>query len=192
MPSHSSEKSIAILEATLSVIAQGGVDAVRYRDVAREAKVPLGTVSYNFPNRTDLIHAAFRLFLEQSSAVLAATRARLPSETLEEVAELLASFARAYLADRGRCVAEYELMVCAARDPDLHQALTTWDRARQSELAILLERLDVPRPNNAAQTLMDMIRGFQLTAIGQERPDFDGLQKRLRDLIHALAGSPAF
>lgn len=185
------ETPIAIIEATLRVIAKGGVDAVRYRDVAREANVPLGTVSYHFNARKDLIDAAFESFLDESRASLAAIRARLPAGTLDELAELLTALARAYLADRTRCLAEYELMVYAAREPELSESLATWDRTRRSELALVLERLGVARPNAAAQTMIDVIRGFQLSNLGREHPDFEGLQARLRDVLVALANPGA-
>lgn len=179
----------AILDATLRVVGKGGVDAVRYREVAREADVPVGTVSYNFPARTDLIRAAFGLFLEESRSTVEAVRAREPSETLDELAELLTALSRAYLADRERCLTEYDLMVYAGRDPELYESLAAWDRARQSELAVELERLEMPRPNATAQTIADTIRGFQLSSLGQPRPDFDGFQRRLRDILHALGGA---
>lgn len=187
MSTASGDASTAILQATLRAIASAGVDGVRYREIAREAGVSLGTVSYNFATRHDLIQGAFELFLEESRAALAAIQARLPSETLDELAELLTAFARAYRADRPRCMAEFELMVYAARDAGLAESLTTWDRARQVELAVVLERLGVLRPTAAAQVLIDTIRGFQVSNLGVEKPDLDGLQERIRDLLRVLA-----
>lgn len=181
----------AILEAALRVIARGGVDAVRYREVAREADVPLGTISYHFPARDDLIDAAFHFFLDESTATVKAVRARLPGATLEELSELLTDLARTYLRDRVRCLAEYELMVYAARVPELSEALAEWDRTRQTDLALALEELEVKRPNATAQTLFELIRGFQLSSLGHERPDLEGLQRRVLALLSALVSSDA-
>lgn len=178
----------AILEATLRLIAKAGVDAVRYRDVAEASGVPLGTVSYHFSARPELIRAAFAFFLEQNTATVHALHARLRAPALAEIAEFLTALVRADFADRRRrYLAEYELIVYAARDPAIAEALAGWDRARLAELAPLLERLGVPRPNAAARTLVDIVRGFQLTNLGRRQPDCDDLRRRLHDVLRAFA-----
>jgi len=184
------EAPTAILEATLRVIAKSGVDAVRYRDVAHEAGVPLGTVSYHFSARAGLIRAAFKFFLERNTATLLALRARLPAEGFDEVAEFLTEVVRADFADRRRrYLAEYELVVYAARDPAIAEALAAWNWARLAEFAPVLERLGVPRPNAAARTLVDIVRGFELYNLGSKQPDLDDLRRRLRDVLRTLAPS---
>jgi DNA-binding transcriptional regulator YbjK len=102
----------SILEATLQLIAAGGVDAVRYRAVARAAKLQLGTVSYHFAAREDLIRAAFAFFLTENTAALVALRGRFASGGLDAVADYLTELVRADCADRRRRhLAEYELIV---------------------------------------------------------------------------------
>jgi AcrR family transcriptional regulator len=49
----------AILDATLSLVAARGADAVRLRDVAREAGVSVGLLQYYFDSRDQLIRDAF-------------------------------------------------------------------------------------------------------------------------------------
>lgn len=182
----------AILEATLRVIAADGVDAVRYRRIAEEARVPLGTVSYHFTAREELIRAAFAFFLDKNTAMLAELRPRFSGETLEEVAEFLADLVRADFADPDRrCLAEYELVVYAGRDPAVARGLAAWDRARVAELAVVLERLGVRRPIAAARTAIDIVRGFQLANLGRSGPDLDDLRARLSEVLRALTPTGA-
>ncbi len=178
----------AILEATLRLIARGGVDAVRYRDVAQESGAPLGTVSYHYPVREDLIRAAFASFLEQNTASLVALRSRFAIDQIGEVADFLTEALRADFADpRRRYLAEYELIVYASRDPVIAEALAAWDRTTVAELARTLERLQVPGPLAAAQTLVDLLRGFQLANLGRKQCDLDDFRARVQRVLQALA-----
>lgn len=56
-----SETQEAILDATMSCIVRDGIDGASLRNVAREADVSLGLLSYHFDNRRSLIVAAFTL-----------------------------------------------------------------------------------------------------------------------------------
>lgn len=55
------ETQEAILDATMSCIVRDGLDGTSLRDVAREADVSLGLLSYHFDDRRALILAAFGL-----------------------------------------------------------------------------------------------------------------------------------
>lgn len=55
------ETQEAILDATMSCIVRDGLDGTSLRDVAREAEVSLGLLSYHFDDRRALILAAFSL-----------------------------------------------------------------------------------------------------------------------------------
>lgn len=55
------ETQEAILDAAMSCIVRDGLDGTSLRDVAREAEVSLGLLSYHFDDRKALIVAAFGL-----------------------------------------------------------------------------------------------------------------------------------
>ena len=57
----STETQEQILDATMSCIVRDGIDGTSLRDVAREADVSLGLLSYHFDDRRALIVAAFGL-----------------------------------------------------------------------------------------------------------------------------------
>ncbi len=117
---------LAILEAALRTIARRGVGAARFRDVALEAGVSLGVVTYHFPKRRDLLTAAFELHLtqtdargqsfseEQRDAVRAQLRAGQP--TTDAVVALLRALVHD---DRDSFIASLELTLELTRDPEL-------------------------------------------------------------------------
>jgi len=186
-----SNSPIPILEATLRVIVQGGVNAVRYRDVAAEAGIALGTISYQFPSREELIRAAFQHFLTENTNTMRAVASARAIETPRDVAALCVELLRADFANPDKpYVAEYELMAYAARDEAVASALAASDRTLVLEVGAVLEQVGIRSPFAAAQTLIDVIRGYQLTALGKREPDLDGLQTRLTRLLTALGPVP--
>lgn len=52
-----------IVRAALDVVRQGGVQAVSHRSIARQAGVPLGSVTYYFAGIDDLLAQAFQHFV---------------------------------------------------------------------------------------------------------------------------------
>ncbi|NND76399.1 MAG: TetR family transcriptional regulator [Ilumatobacter sp.] len=56
-----SETQEQILDAAMSCIARDGIDGASMRNVAREADVSLGLLSYHFDDKRSMIEAAFQL-----------------------------------------------------------------------------------------------------------------------------------
>ncbi|MHA6513814.1 TetR/AcrR family transcriptional regulator [Tessaracoccus sp. Z1128] len=67
---HDPERRDRIIAATLDLIAEHGVAGATYRTIAVAADVPLGSMTYHFPNRDDLIFAAFERFADESFSPL--------------------------------------------------------------------------------------------------------------------------
>lgn len=179
-----------ILEATLRVIRAGGVHAVRYREVAAESGVALGTISYQFPSREGLVRAAFTHFLDESTRTLRTFAETRTPKAPQELAPFLAALLEADFQDERRLyLAEYELLVYAARDPEIANALAAWDRATVAEFGQLVEGAGVPSPFATARLLMDVIRGFQLASLGSPAPDFAGFQERVTRVVLALCAT---
>jgi len=70
------QRRTAILDATLRLIAKGGIDSVTHRRVAAEAGVSLSSTTYYFATREDIIHEAFRHKLSQVTSSAPSGRAR--------------------------------------------------------------------------------------------------------------------
>jgi len=176
-----------ILEATLRLIVRGGVHAVRYREVAAEANVSLGTVSYQYPSRDELLRAAFAHFLDRGAATIRTITTERKPRTAADIGAICAEIVRTDFEDIERpYLAEYELIVFAARDRELSDALARFDRGVTADLAGILETMDVPAPNAAAQTVVEMTRGFQLANLGQPTPPLEDFSARVARVVAAL------
>src|SRR5262249_5114057 len=59
-PTAADRRRSAILDAAVDLIGSGGPDAITHRAVAARAGMPLGSLTYHFRTRRDLVGAAFR------------------------------------------------------------------------------------------------------------------------------------
>ena len=66
-----------ILEATLRVIGRGGIAAVDHRAVAADAGVPLGSTTYYFDSKDDMVSQALHHVADEATAELSRQRAEL-------------------------------------------------------------------------------------------------------------------
>ena len=114
------ERRERILRATLHVIGRDGIGAVTHRSAAAEAGVPLGSLTYWFATKDDLLREALRLFVDEEAA-----RLRRVGEELvegmppEEIAERFAAALES--GDGPEQVAQFELYLEAARNPALRE-----------------------------------------------------------------------
>jgi TetR/AcrR family transcriptional regulator, regulator of biofilm formation and stress response len=114
------ERRELILRTTLRIIGRDGIAAVTHRLVAEEADVPLGSLTYWFATKDDLLREALRLFVEDETA-----RLRRVGEQIEEgmsPVEIAERFG-AVLETGGDTeqVAQFELYLEAARNPALRE-----------------------------------------------------------------------
>jgi DNA-binding transcriptional regulator YbjK len=178
-----------ILDAALRLIAAGGPDSLTYRRVADEAGVPLGSLTYYFEAREDLIREAFRLYIAEASLALEAVQREIPPDNPHRLADLILEIMRREFQDGMLFRAEYELVLHAARDPQVAKDYAAWERALEASLAAPLEQMGATRPQFAAKTLLRLIRGHELEQVAH-RPD-PPAELRERLLIVILAFLPA-
>src|SRR5690242_9841278 len=112
-----------ILEAALRLIGRSGRQAVTHRAVAEEAGVPLGSTTYYFDSRDDLLAQA----LEYVAAEEIERYGRLGAELRQvrsgrQLADRLIEELVAAARDRVAYTAEYELWLEAGRRPELREA----------------------------------------------------------------------
>src|SRR3954453_19787998 len=109
-----------ILRATLDLIRRDGLGAVTHRTVADASGVPLGSLTYYFATKQDLLRAALRLFVADDVARLRAVAEELAAAggTGAEVVERFAGVLES--ADAGGA-AQFELYLEASRDPLLRE-----------------------------------------------------------------------
>ncbi|WP_377466350.1 TetR/AcrR family transcriptional regulator [Populibacterium corticicola] len=114
-----------IIAAARELIAAEGVDGVSHRKVAALAKVPLGSMTYHFTGRDELIFEVFTRFAQEMSdrfqAALSAAVSR--EEAVGIVANLINNDV---LTDPDELVLTHELYALAARDPKYREVTHAW------------------------------------------------------------------
>jgi DNA-binding transcriptional regulator YbjK len=190
-PPPSDGRAGAILDAVLRVIAAEGAEAVTHRRVAAEAGVPLGSTTYYFASRDDLVREAFRRFVAQVFASLADLESALLRPTRASLVASIVEIERRDALDPQVMLVEYELIVRAARDPVLAAEFRAYERTLASKLAEALERLGAPQPFDAARTLIAIVRGFELGGLTGEADGPPDLARRLAPVVAALTARDA-
>jgi len=158
-----------ILEATLRVIGRSGREAVTHRAVAEEAGVPLGSTTYYFDSRDDLLGQA----LEHVARNEADRHVELGHELRKarsprQLADMLLDQLVCEIDDRDAYIAEYELWLEAGRRPDLREAATAWCDAVQLAVAGAMEKLGSSDPAADASLVVAAIDGLGERVLARE------------------------
>jgi DNA-binding transcriptional regulator YbjK len=185
------QRRLGILDATLRVIAAGGVDAVTHRRVAAEAGVSLGATTYYFKSRDEMVLEAFRYYITRCMSDLASLERELGHLTPESLVDLAVEFTRREFTDPDLIRAEYELIMYAVHDDDLAREFRTWQRALDSQLAEAFEELGSPQPMDAARTMTGICRAYELECLTHPGRDIDHLRRRLELVLPGLLGGTA-
>lgn len=175
-----------ILDAALELVGEGGPDAITHRAVAKRAKVSLGSTTYHYGTREELMRAAFLHYLAGVKAVLGTLGVKTRRAGIADVAQLAVDVARRSMEEPITVRAEYELVLHSARDPVVAREFVAYQRLLQGELAMILERVDVRRPHDAARTVIDMVRGFELEHLARAEADTEDLRRRVQTFLEAL------
>lgn len=176
----------AILDAALRVVASGGIDAVTHRRVAAEAGVALGSTTYYFGSRDEILLEAFRHYIARHNTMVASLADEFPQSDLASFIDLLVASTRRQFQDSAMVLAEYELILFAARNPELAEEYRAWQRTLVGHVAERLERLGARQPIDAARTLVAALRGFELDRLARAEQSFEEFHRRLEVLLQAL------
>jgi DNA-binding transcriptional regulator YbjK len=179
-----------ILEAAVRVVGTGGPVAVTHRAVAEEAGVPLGSMTYYFTDRNDLMRQTMEHAMEVEAERLAAiVDGRSGELTIDQSVELLAEmFFDKTVADPLYDLALFEMFLEATRNPGVRDLTRAWTRM----IADLTERVLVPTdpaiPRDVAvQIVATLIDGLMLEEASNQALGLSNLSERLRLVITRLA-----
>ncbi|WP_019549381.1 TetR/AcrR family transcriptional regulator [Streptomyces sulphureus] len=150
------ERRDRIIGAALDLIAESGVAGTSHRKVAARAGVPLGSMTYHFASREELLREAFGRFAQGISEVFEEylDAAATPAEAREAVADLVHRLSDA---SRRELVLTHELYTLAAREPVYRELTRAWmqrsrtslerhfDPATARQLDALIEGLSIHR-----------------------------------------------
>jgi DNA-binding transcriptional regulator YbjK len=179
-----------ILEAALRVIGRAGVQAVTHRAVAEEADVPLGSTTYYFDSRDDLIRQALEYVAASEVARYGRRGDQLRTvESPGELADRLIDELVAAAQDRIAYIAEYELWLEAGRRPELREAAQNWCDAEQRSVAVAMETLGSGDPTTDASLVVAAIDGLGERVLAREADPAEAAEEfrpELRRLIERL------
>lgn len=168
-----SARRTQLLVATLRIIGEEGVDAVSHRRVAELAGVSLGSTTYWFRSRQDMLSQAFAHFAQEETEAL---RTRLEGAldrraSVPDVVDELTAFLLPQLSDQARTVAQYALLLEAVRQPELEPVCRAWTAAWHAVLEDVLAALGAEDARLEAQLLGAMLDGLLINLIATPEPD---------------------
>jgi DNA-binding transcriptional regulator YbjK len=155
------ERRELILRSALAVMGRRGIGAVTQRRVAGEAGVPLGSLTYWFASKDDLLREALWLFVEEKAARLREVGAGLTGDlALEQIAERFAVVLDSTRGDEQ--LAQFELYLEAARNPALRDVAEECFRAYEEVAALVLRAAGVPDAEQTAAVFVSLADGVGL------------------------------
>ena len=176
----------SLLDNALRVIARGGVEALTHRSVAAEAGVSRGTMTYHFASRDEIVLEAFRHYIDSVAQTLAATVEDVEPRDEASIVDFLVRLQQREFAEPELVLAEYELILYAARNESLALEYRAWERGLVANLAAGLEACGAPRPMHAARLLMGVFRAFELERLTHPDARSEELRGRLETLLPSL------
>jgi DNA-binding transcriptional regulator YbjK len=178
-----------ILRATQELIAEGGVAAVTNRRVAASAGVSLGSLTYHFPSQSDLLRESILLYVEEETAKREAIAAELFEQelTVERVAETVERVI-ADATDLPQQLAELELHLHAARDPELRAASERCFRAHENIARAALCAVGVVDGERHASKVVALMTGLAVRRLAGGGQDARGTSEALIALVRGLGG----
>ncbi|HEY1688465.1 MAG TPA: TetR family transcriptional regulator [Solirubrobacteraceae bacterium] len=173
-----------ILRSTLLLIGEHGIGAVSNRRIAAESDVALGSLTYHFPNQTQLLREALLLYVHDEVQRLEAIAAELRTSR-PDAAEVATEVERivARSASRLEEIAELELHLQASRDPALQEASQRCFAAYEVLAAAALDALGVPEPQRHARTVVAVMCGLGVRRLGSGRHDAAGTADALLTVV---------
>lgn len=181
-----SERRELLLHTTLRLIATEGIDAVSHRSVAERAGVALGSTTYWFESRQDMLRQALEYF---ARVELETIRERLAGVLGKRVSRrrLVDEFTRHLMAQLGEerwsAMAQYALLNEAARQPELERACGEWNQAWRELLTEVFESLGAPSPELEATMFLAMLDGLLQAQLAV--PDEDVENAVIRPALNA-------
>jgi TetR/AcrR family transcriptional regulator, regulator of biofilm formation and stress response len=182
----------AILAATLQIVAERGLDAVTHRRVASKAGVSPGSTTHHFSSREVLLREAFRFYLKEGDGLLESLEvaARSAADPMERIQRFLSGLLEHELSEASLLRAEYELILFASTDDELAADVRSWESRWVAHLADALESAGCSRPMETARTLINLVRGFELERLINDRLTVADFSRRL-ELVLAALRTPA-
>jgi AcrR family transcriptional regulator len=176
-----------MLRATLKLIADGGVAAVTNRRVASAAGVSLGSLTYHFTSQAQLLRESLLLHVEEETT----RRQQIAQELAEkepdvrQVAEAVERLV-AVPSEIPQQIAELELHLQAARDPELREASRRCFEAHEQIASAALSALGISAGERHAPAVVALMTGLAVRRLAGGGQDAQGTSEALLALVRGL------
>lgn len=181
-------------DAGLRLIAREGLRGLTHRAVDGEAGLPLGSTSYYFRTRDDLVAACVRRLVEIDLAEIAALGVGDRAMTDGQLADMGADLMWHWITvDAHRHLARYELLLHSRRRPELAAQLREFGGRLRVAIADVLAAQGCAQPASTALWFVSCIDGVlldQLTGPGQGRMSRADLRAFSVALVRAALAPP--
>lgn len=162
-------RRLALLEATLRVIARDGAAGASHRAVAAEAGAPLGSTTYYFATRDEMLVEALRHAAAQETTAIRRRLLELSARedgAVDWTQELIDHLA-ARLAPEGRplLLARFQLQLEAVHRPELRAIYGAWTAAGLDLATAVLRAAGSPDPAADALVLVAALDGVALNQL---------------------------
>lgn len=147
------ERREKIARAAIGVVAASGLEGLTHRAVAAAAGVPLGSTTYHFADREEMLEAAMLGATAETERSFRAWAAAI--EPGDDLVAALAELLRRDSAERRELViVGYELYLAALKRPALRPAAGRWSASLQIELEGFVDQLTAAALAAAAEGIL--------------------------------------
>ncbi len=181
-----------ILDASVRVFGTGGASAVTHRAVAKEARVPLGSTTYYFTDRDDLLlqtmaHARAAEAIRLASIVDALDETLTVDRSVEVLTEM---FFDKTVADPLYDLALFEMFMEATRNVTVRDEAREWSRMIGSLVDRVLPPSDPALSRGAVvQIVACLVDGLMLEAVSNAELTVSDLAQRLHVVVARLCAA---
>ena len=172
-----------LLEAALRIIGEAGINDVTHRRVAEEAGLTRGAVTYHFASRDEIILHAFRHYIGTVHKLIDEISADTNKQDVNGLIDAMVRYHTHEFHDPARVLAEYELILFAARNDEIGREVRAWEEDLIRGLSNQLEQAGAAAPRDTAHLLLAVFRGFELESLTTRDARPKDLRQRLRAVI---------
>lgn len=149
-----------IVQGVWAVIAEGGIDAVRMRRVAKAAGVSVGRIQHYFTDRADLVRASARAMIDAAATGYGPGGAGESQASRETVWDMVAHVLPTSPSRRVGVTLWLAYVAASVEDPELASILADAKRGQHDVVAEVLANLGVDRARDAARRLIGLADGL--------------------------------
>lgn len=150
-----------MVTVAIRIIGEEGIDSLTHRRLAEQAGVPLGSTTYWFESRDEILTQALAHFAADEGAALEEQFTALVVATVDQLVDVLVEHVASQdSAERWRAVAQYALFQEASRNPVLRDAVRAWTDQWVKHLTEQLVHANVSDAEHRARVIIALLDGL--------------------------------